>query len=140
MRGRAVLLALALLAAPASSVTAQSVGAPVAPGAPPGREGTAARDLDAKLTRLLELLGSVQFLRQLCDPAETTRWRERAALLIDAEGETEARRERLTASFNRGYRAFAAYRECTDNALFALDRFTVEGERLTRDILVRYGD
>ena len=101
---------------------------------------TAAADLDAKLTRLLELLGSVQFLRQLCDPSETTRWRERAATLIEAEGETQRRRERLTAAFNRGYRAFGAYTECTDNALFAVDRFTNEGEELARDILVRYGE
>ena len=137
-RGALVLALLVLASGPAA---AQGVAAPAAPSPSIGRtEGGAARDLDAKLTRLLELLGSVQFLRQLCDPTETTRWRERAALLIDAEGETDARRERLTASFNRGYRAFAAYRECTDNALFALDRFTVEGERLTRDILVRYGE
>ena len=108
--------------------------------APPPPEDTVAQALDEKLQRLLELLGSVQFLRQLCDPSETTRWRERAALLIDAEAPDEGRREELTAAFNRGYRAFGTYTDCTDNALFALDRFTEEGERLTRDILVRYGD
>lgn len=125
---RAVALALALSLA-SHGASAQGLGG-----------NAPADDLDTKLTRLLELLGSVQFLRQLCDPAETTRWRERASLLIEAEDEDVARRERLTAAFNRGYRAFGAYRTCTDNALFALDRFTVEGERLTRDLLARYGE
>lgn len=121
-----------LLALPLPVAGAQGLGPPAAT--------SVERDLDEKLIRLLELLGSVQFLRQLCDPAETTRWRDRASLLIDAEAETDARRQELTAAFNRGYRAFSAYRDCTDNALFALDRFTGQGERLTRDILVRYGE
>ena len=126
--------AVLVLALAVPGAHAQSVGAPVAP-------GVATSDLDTKLTRLLELLGSVQFLRRLCDPGETMRWRERAAELIEAEAEgIESRREELTAAFNRGYRAFGTYRTCTDNAVFALDRFTVEGEALLRDVLVRYGE
>ena len=95
---------------------------------------------EPKLTRLLEVMGSVQFLRQLCAPGEEDVWRERAVELIDAEGDTDTRRERLTASFNRGYRAFSTYTTCTEAAVFAIDGYMREGETLTREILVRYGE
>lgn len=94
---------------------------------------------EPQLLRLLEVIGSVQFLRQLCAPTEPSSWRERAAALIEAEGDTDARRAKLTAAFNRGYRAFQSYRECNDAAIYAIDRYMREGEALGRDILVRYG-
>ena len=95
---------------------------------------------EPQLARLLEVMGSVQFLRQLCDADEETIWRERAAALIAAEGETDTRRVRLTAAFNRGYRAFSNYTNCTDSALYAIDQYMREGETISRNILLRYGN
>ena len=109
-------------------------------------QGTAALagDFDAKLLRLVEVLGSVQFLRQLCEGPEGDVWRRRAAAIIESqsggEAPDEAARARLTAAFNRGYRAFAYYERCTNAAIVAIDRYVREGEALGRDILVRFGE
>ena len=127
---RNALLAFAVVLAAASPVAAQDTGG----------SRFAARPYEAKLLRFLEIIGSVQFLRQLCEPSETAIWRESASAIIEAEGQTDARRARLTAAFNRGYRAFAAYGECNDAAIYAIDRYMREGTVLGRDILVRYGE
>ena len=139
---RPLILALALsLPIPAG---AQDAATETAPEAPAAQETDPSRFTDApfepKLLRLVEVLGSVQFLRQLCDPDEETVWRERAAELIAAEGDTAPRKTRLTAAFNRGYRAFSSYTSCTDSAIYAIDRYMREGESLSRDVLVRYGN
>ena len=127
---RTVVLALALAGAPAL--------AQEAPTAPPSR--FAPQGYEPKLLRFLEIVGSVQFLRQLCAPGEGTSWRDNAAAIIEAEGDTALRKERLTAAFNRGYRAFSAYSQCNDAAIYAIDRYMREGEALGRDLLVRYGE
>ena len=95
---------------------------------------------EAELVRLLEVLGAIQFLRQLCDEDELDSWRSRAAELIAAEGDTENRKQRFTAAFNRGYKAFSSYTRCTQSAVFAIDGYMREGEALSRSIVVRYGE
>ena len=92
-----------------------------------------------QLMRLMEILGSVEVLRGLCGD-ETGAWRARAEALVAAEAETEALRGSMIAAYNRGNRAFAAYRTCTASAVFAIERYMDEGEALARDVLVRYGD
>jgi uncharacterized protein (TIGR02301 family) len=61
--------------------------------------------------------------------------------LIDAEAPNGERRDRLIASFNRGYRGFQqSYRVCTPAAELAIRRFLDEGTRITHDLTARYSD
>ncbi len=60
--------------------------------------------------------------------------------MIAPEQPTPERRARLAARFNQGYRSFASvYRSCTPAAVYAVARYTEEGERISRDIAARYG-
>ena len=55
--------------------------------------------------------------------------------LIDTEGTTPARSERLAGAYNRGYRGCAlTYRICTASAAEATARYLKEGETLSRGI------
>lgn len=94
---------------------------------------------DAQLMRLAEILGSLHYLRHLCGE-EDGGWRAQMEALLEAETPSEERREKLVASFNRGYRSFAAvYEDCTDSARQSIERYMREGEALTSDIVLRYG-
>ena len=95
---------------------------------------------EGDLMRLAEILGSLHYLRNLCGE-DGQDWRRRMEALIEAENPDEARRARLTASFNRGYRSFeTSYAACTSSALAAIARYMKEGEALTRDTAARYGN
>lgn len=128
------LLGLSLLGlGPAAHAQVQSVEPPsIAKPAP----------YDDKLTRLAEILGSIHYLRNLCDQAGEPEWRVSMQKLIEAETASEPeRRARLTASFNRGFRAFAAvHTECTDAALAAETQYRAEGATLAAEITSRYGN
>jgi uncharacterized protein (TIGR02301 family) len=94
----------------------------------------------AKLERLSEILGSVHYLRNLCG-TKTSVWRDKMDELLSAENPPDERKSRLVARFNRGYRTFASsYGTCTDSAALALKRYTSEGEGLTKEIVLRYGN
>lgn len=133
---RALAVSLAVcLAVPALAQVGEAQPAPAdAPTAP-----TAPPVFEPQLVRLMEVLGSVEVLRGVCG-GETGEWRQRAQALIDAEGESDALRRRMIAGYNRGNRAFAAYRTCTASAVFAIERYMDEGETLSRDLIVRYGE
>jgi uncharacterized protein (TIGR02301 family) len=61
------------------------------------------------------------------------------AALIEAEGATPARRDRLAGAYNRGYRGYeASHHACTPNGRLALRRFLEEGGRIARDVASRY--
>ena len=105
--------------------------AAVEPGDPP---------FQAKLERLSEILGAVHYLRNLCGE-KTSVWRDKMDELLSAENPQAERKSRLVARFNRGYRSFASsYGDCTDSAALALKRYTREGEGLTKEIVLRYGN
>ena len=94
----------------------------------------------AKLERLSEILGSVHYLRNLCGKS-TSVWRDKMDELLSAEAPQAERKSRLVARFNRGYRSFASiYEKCTESASLALKRYTSEGEGLTKEIVLRYGN
>ncbi len=95
---------------------------------------------EADLMRLSEILGALHYLRNLCGENGQD-WRKRMEALLEAENPDEARRARLTASFNRGYRGFeTTYTTCTVSALTAISRYMKEGEALSRDTATRYGN
>ncbi len=61
--------------------------------------------------------------------------------LIDAEAPSGDRRNRLIASFNRGYHGFQqAHRTCTPTADVAIRRYLDEGAKIARDITARYAN
>lgn len=110
-----------------------------APPPPPVEEKPA--PYDVQLTRLAEVLGSVQYLRSLCG-APGSDWRATMRQLLDADTANEPkRRERLTAAFNRGYRSFAAvHTSCTNAARTAEERYRNEGATLATEIATRFGN
>jgi uncharacterized protein (TIGR02301 family) len=121
---------------------------PVAKAAKPGEPSKAAAPggeappppYEAQLMRLTEALGALAFLRDLCGDGDGEDWRGKMSALLDAEAPAGPRREKLIASFNRGFRGFeTSYRACTPNAKAAIARYLDEASRLTRDIAYRYG-
>ncbi len=93
-----------------------------------------------RLLRLAEVLGSLHYLRNLCGE-EGTQWRDQMQKLIEAETPDAELKARYVASFNRGYRSYeGTYVKCTASATEAIARFMKEGEELSRDIAVRYGN
>lgn len=103
--------------------------------------GRAAEPLyESRLVRLSEILGSLHFLRNLCGD-EGMAWRREMEGLLEVENPDPARRARLVAAFNNGYRAYdATYTVCTSSATEAIARYMREGEALSREIAVRFGD
>ncbi len=95
---------------------------------------------ETPLLRLAEVLGSIHYLRNLCGEGSDV-WRGKMEELLETEAPTPARREKLIASFNRGYRSFAGtYESCTDQALSAIDHYMNEGSRISSEIVQRYGN
>ena len=97
---------------------------------------------DEQLSRLAEILGSIDYLRNLCSARREDGWRGDMQQLLDTETKGEQKRkERLTASFNRGYRSFASvYANCTPQALVAEERYRNEGATLATEITARFGN
>lgn len=97
---------------------------------------------DTQLARLAEILGTVHYLRNLCDQGEEPEWRETMQSLLESETADEpGRRSVLTAAFNRGYRSFAAIHvECTPAAVDVERRYRIEGATLATEIAARFGN
>ncbi len=92
-----------------------------------------------KMLRLSEILGSLHYLRNLCGEQGNT-WRDEMRHILDAENPQGERRARYVASFNRGYRTFAAvHTSCTASSMSAIDRYMKEGAAISREIVVRFG-
>lgn len=121
---RTIAILMLLTFAPAALQSAHATDGPFEPG----------------LIRLAEILGSLHFLRNLCGEKGTD-WRDQMEALITAEKPDAARKARFIASFNHGYRTFqTTYTNCTPAATAAIERYVKEGESLSRDIAVRYGN
>ncbi|AYD00340.1 TIGR02301 family protein [Neorhizobium sp. NCHU2750] len=148
-------LALAFLVALASPLAAQTAKKPApdktserateksAPAVQQPAPADAAKPApyDDQLLRLSEVLGSISYLRQLCG-APHEDWRQSMKQLLDSDAANEeARRERLTAAYNRGYRSFAAvHTSCTAAARTAEERYRNEGATLAAEIASRFGN
>jgi len=95
---------------------------------------------EKELLRLAEIMGSLAMLRPLCSASDAPEWGRRMQILLEAEGTTPGRRERLAGAYNKGYQAYAlTYRACTPSAQEASVRFLSEGVQLARSITGRYG-
>lgn len=96
---------------------------------------------DGKIMRLAEILGSVHYLRNLCNGDESE-WREMMEQILAEESKGEPQRTaRFTAAFNRGYRSFAStYVKCTQQAIAAEEKYRAEGATLATEITARFGN
>ena len=103
------------------------------------REAAAAQAIHRLHDREVE--GPLHHLRAVCGSNEGQLWRNEMQSLIDAEAPSGERRDRMVASFNRGYRGFQqTYRSCTPAAGVAIRRYLEEGAKIARDITARYGN
>ena len=106
----------------------------------PAPPADVAAPYDRDLMRMSEVIGALAFLRGLCAAADAAEWPARMKALIEAEGVTAPRRDRLAGAYNRGYRGYAlTYRICTPAAHEAAARFVAEGERLSHALAGRFG-
>jgi uncharacterized protein (TIGR02301 family) len=95
---------------------------------------------EKNLLRLAEILGSLQYLRNLCGEKGDD-WREAMDAILITEHPDPDRRAQLVGSFNRGYRTYSdIYHTCTASATEAIARYMKEGEALSRDTANRFGN
>jgi len=148
----ALSLVLALVAVPASAQQQQGRSArppargtpapatPAKPAEPPPAPEPPPPPYEKELLRLSEIVGSLAFLRALCASPDAAEWPKRMQALLESEGTTPGRRERLAGAYNRGYRGYAlTYRTCTPSATEATNRYLKEGETLSRNLAGRFG-
>lgn len=143
MTHRAARLAVALLLlVPIHATQAAPIAAASGTDAAGSAAETKPAPYDGRLERLSEILGAVQYLRNLCLEDGEDTWRKAMQDLISMEaGNEQARRERLTAAFNRGYRSFASvYATCTGQAVVAEEKYRNEGATLAAEITARFGN
>ncbi len=107
---------------------------------PPPAPTPDVKPYDPQLLRLAEVLGALSYLRGLCGGGDGDVWRKRMQALLDAEGTTPIRKDRLAGSFNRGIDGYSlSYRNCTPNAQAIIDRFLAEAAQIARQVENRFG-
>jgi uncharacterized protein (TIGR02301 family) len=154
VRRSATILCLSALLAAAPALAQQRSGRPAAPKETTketakdtkdaSKEANAPADIpapyDRDLMRMSEVIGALAFLRGLCGAPDAADWPARMKALIESEGVTPARRDRLAGAYNRGYRGYAlTYRVCTPAAHEAAARYVAEGDRLSHALAGRFG-
>jgi len=93
-----------------------------------------------QMIQLAGTLGSLHYLSNLCGD-KTSLWRDQMNELLTAEKADETRRKNLVSAFNNNYRSYADnYSQCTDQALKAIDRFKLQGEKLSEGLVAHYGN
>ncbi len=133
-----ILLLLALMAMATGAEAQQRRSVP-----PPAREEPAPEPPPAayepELLRLAEVLGTLSYMTNLCEQRGSESWQARMNQLIDAEGTTVFRRERLAGAYNRGYIGHqSAHRICSDASRLVIERLIQQGQKLTRELSTRY--
>ena len=94
---------------------------------------------EKQLLRISEILGSLHFLRRLCNDGDEATWQAEMRALLDAEQPTPQRKARLIGRFNHGFETYhAVYRSCTPSARKAISRYLEEGAALSKDVRTRY--
>ncbi|HUI19757.1 MAG TPA: TIGR02301 family protein [Methylocella sp.] len=95
---------------------------------------------DPEMLRLAEILGALTYLNGLCGSNPSVDWRAKMQALLETDAKTEARKERLAGSYNRGFRDYErTYHSCTQNAQLVISRFLAEGGKIAHDVVNRYG-
>jgi uncharacterized protein (TIGR02301 family) len=113
---------------------------PLPPVLPPQAHEPAPPPYDARLNHLAEIMGTLAFMRDLCRAGDGAAWREKMASLLESEGATDIRKERLAGSFNRGFDGYRmTYRTCTPAAQAVITRSLSEGARISADLARSFG-
>jgi uncharacterized protein (TIGR02301 family) len=136
---RVVALASVIAAPPA---WAEKPAPPKPPPAKPAAPTPApdARPYDGDLLRLAEILGALTYLRGLCGDKDADAWHQRMQALLDAEGTTPVRKDRLAGAYNSGIQGYElSYHACTANAHLVIDRFLAEASRIAKAVENRFG-
>jgi len=142
---RSILISVTLAAALVCGAAAHATKKPEKKDEPPPADTPQVEEkpapYDDRLLRMAEILGSVHYLRNLCNGREDE-WRQMMAEFLATETKNEPQRAaKLTAGFNRGYRAFAAtYTKCTPQAVAAEEKYRAEGATLATEITARFGN
>lgn len=133
MMARFFFIPLLLLSAMAAHAQAPMQHSPVEAAATP---------YDKQLARLSEILGTVTYLRNLCAEQPEPQWRAAMEKLLTVDAGSEpARKQQLTAAYNRGYRAFGAlHTACTDAARKTDSEYRAEGATLIKEMTNRFGN
>ena len=142
-RAGPVLAALMLLAlAPVAAQAQAPSGArpqQLAP-TPPSPQEAPPPPYEPQLLRLSEILGALSWLREICGDKDGEQWRASMRALMEAEAQTEARRQRLAGAYNRGFSNYETlHRTCTPNAETIIERFLDEGGKLASEVTNRFG-
>lgn len=136
----AIVLLVAAAAAPGDAPAQVRPPQRAVPAEPAPVPETPPPPYEPQLLQLAEIIGSLAYLRTLCAAEDATEWRDRMSALLEAEGRTAARRGRLTAAYNRGFRAYATtHRLCASGSREAASRLAIDGERLSRVLAGRFG-
>ena len=137
----ALLAAVAFLATQGALAQAPARAPSQAPAQPPRPTQEAPPPpYEPQLLRLAEILGALAWLRDVCGDKDGDQWRASMRALMEAEAQTEPRRERLAGAYNRGFRSYETlYRSCTPNAETIIERFLDEGGRLANEVTNRFG-
>ncbi len=131
---RRIALALMLGVATVQAAAAQT---PAPPAASPAQD---VKPYDPQLLRLAEILGALSYLRGLCGSGDGDVWLKRMQALLDAEGTTPARKDRLAGAFNHGIDGYSlSYRSCTPNARTIVERFLAEASQIAKAVENRFG-
>ncbi len=113
---------------------------PAAQPAPESRTEPGTPPYEPQLLRLAEIMGSLSYLRDLCGDRDGAAFRARMNALMEAEANSETRRDRLAGAFNKGFQGFETiYRTCTPNAQEVITRYVEEGARIAQDVGNRFG-
>lgn len=145
MRMRCAALLFAAMAVLPSRSDAQQrprQAAPTAPAPPPLASEPPELPLayEPELLRLTEALGVIAYVTRLCAEPAAEDWPRRAQQIIDAEGVTQSRKDRLAGAYNRGYLGHQAmHRSCTEATRLVSERRRDEARRITQDISTRFG-
>ncbi len=120
-----------------ATVQAAAAQAPAPPAASPAQD---VKPYDPQLLRLAEILGALSYLRGLCGSGDGDVWLKRMQALLDAEGTTPARKDRLAGAFNHGIDGYSlSYRSCTPNARTIVERFLAEASQIAKAVENRFG-
>ncbi len=134
-----VLVGLTLAALAPVAAQAQSGARPQQQAPAPAQEPPPP-PYEPQLLRLSEILGALSWLREICGDKDGEQWRASMRTIMEAEAQTEARRQRLAGAYNRGFRNYETlHRSCTPNAETIIERFLDEGGKLANEVTNRFG-
>jgi uncharacterized protein (TIGR02301 family) len=116
--------------------TAPSAGAPTPPSAP----AEPPPPYEPQLLRLVEMMGALAYLRDLCGADDGAKFRSKMKSLLEADDVGESQRDLLAGAYNRGFEGYRlTYRTCTPAAGEVIARYLSETARLAAELAGRYG-